>query len=93
MPKTKKKKTPVTLAGATHASGSSSNPQSSRNLIRQFHVLLKRKTFLEKAHSDGVTENEAALREVEEEINSLGGLAAYQRMSKIGQGNDREFDP
>ena len=33
--------------------------------------------------------NAEALGEIEREIEELGGLAAYQRMSSIGQGNDR----
>lgn len=35
------------------------------------------------------TENAKILADVAREIEELGGLAAYQRMSSIGQGEDR----
>ncbi|TFY68918.1 hypothetical protein EVJ58_g737 [Rhodofomes roseus] len=101
MPKAHKKtrKLPVTVNDPrqTHAavpSASSSKPTATRTVIRRFHVLIKRRTQLEKAIQrgdatmDGV-EPRAALRDVEQEIEELGGLGAYQRMSSIGQGNDR----
>lgn len=82
MPKARKRKAPVTVH--SHAErASSSNPHSSRTLIRRFHVLLK-----QQAHLQG-TEDTKSLEEVESAIEELGGLAQYQRMSSIGQGNDR----
>lgn len=101
MPKAHKKtrKLPVTTTGprqphTTVSSASSSRPAATRTVIRRFHVLIKRQTQLEKAIQrgdavvDGV-EPRAALRDVGREIEELGGLGAYQRMSSIGQGNDR----
>lgn len=34
-------------------------------------------------------ETSAAIDELDREVEELGGLAAYQRMSSIGQGEDR----
>jgi len=82
----RKKKTPITSTEKRHASGSS-NPHTTRTLIRRFHVLLKKQRQLQKDASS--SSNAKELREVEEEIEELGGLAAYQRMSSIGQGTDR----
>ncbi|KAF4578614.1 hypothetical protein EYR36_000421 [Pleurotus pulmonarius] len=96
MPKAKKRKAPIT--NNFIADPSSSKPQASRTLIRRFHVLLKKKTQLEQLLSEGadskrpnpgLAEAKLSLNEVEHEIEELGGLEAYQRMSSIGQGNDR----
>jgi 25S rRNA (adenine2142-N1)-methyltransferase len=86
MPKTRKKKTPITTSPSS--SSSSSNPHSSRTLIRQFHVLLKKQAQLQNL-SKSSADQAKALAEVEHEIEELGGLSAYQRMSSIGQGADR----
>ena len=99
MPKVhKKRKLPVTVVDhrqplATTPTASSSRPATTRTVIRRFHVLIKRKAQLEKAISrgeaiDGLDPN-TALKQVEREIEELGGLGAYQRMSSIGQGSDR----
>lgn len=82
MPRTRKKKIPITN---TDKASSSSTPTSSRTVIRRFHVLLKKQRQLKNASSA----NAEVLGEIEHEIDELGGLAAYQRMSSIGQGNDR----
>lgn len=89
MPKARKntRKAPITRGEAAAPAGSSSNPAATRAVIRRFHVLLKRKTQLEKALGDAHTAQ--ALADVEHEIESLGGLKVYQRMSTIGQGSDR----
>lgn len=101
MPKAHKKtrKLPVTVVDhrqplATTPTPSSSKPAATRTVIRRFHVLIKRKAQLEKAIRRGETsvvrgDPRTALRDVEREIEELGGLGAYQRMSTIGQGNDR----
>jgi hypothetical protein len=81
-----KRKRPITDAGYL-APNSSSTPRSSRALIRQFHILLKRQAQLKSQQQDVATAS--ALVDVEREIEKLGGLGAYQRMSAIGQGNDR----
>lgn len=86
MLKTRKRKTPVTIHSKAERT-SSSNPHSSRTLIRNFHVLLKKQAKLKA--STATAENLKALADVEREIDELGGLAAYQRMSSIGQGDDR----
>lgn len=84
MPKARKRKVPVTGSSSTRTS--SSKPQSSRTVIRRFHVLLKEQAKFE-AQKDP---NDAlALSAIQHEIEELGGLEAYQRMSAIGQGNDR----
>ncbi|KAH9952205.1 putative methyltransferase-domain-containing protein [Amylocystis lapponica] len=96
MPKARKqkRKTPVTTPeSAAHStpSGSSSNPTSTRTLIRRFHVLIKRKAQLQSTShgKNGAAKTKAELEDVERQIEELGGLGAYQRMSSIGQGNDR----
>ncbi|PCH38378.1 hypothetical protein WOLCODRAFT_97010 [Wolfiporia cocos MD-104 SS10] len=95
MPKARKpkRKVPVTKAESSTHPGSSSNPAATRTLIRRFHVLLKQKTRLEKEIRDGTVPNgrdaKLSLMEIEREIEELGGLGAYQRMSTIGQGSDR----
>ena len=86
MPKTKKRKTPITSSLDTQQA-SSSNPQATRTLIRNFHVLLKKQSQLRNASQN--LENALTLADVEREIEKLGGLEAYQRMSSIGQGVDR----
>ncbi|KAI6043032.1 putative methyltransferase-domain-containing protein [Pisolithus marmoratus] len=86
MPKARKKKVPITSDGRDIAS-SSSNPHTTRTIIRRFHLLLKKQEQLE--HNAVTTSDAAELKKVNEEIASMGGLAAYQRMSSIGQGTDR----
>lgn len=86
MPKAKKRKTPITSSLDTQQA-SSSNPQATRTLIRSFHVLLKKQTQLQNASQNSA--NILALADIEREIEKLGGLEAYQRMSSIGQGDDR----
>lgn len=85
MPKARKKKLPVTVN--QRPTGVSSNPHSSRTVIRRFHVLLKQKTQLE--NGPGSATIVAQLTNIQREIEELGGLEAYQRMSAIGQGSDR----
>ncbi|KAJ1307479.1 hypothetical protein OPQ81_001578 [Rhizoctonia solani] len=70
----------------------SAKPKSTRTLIRRFHVLIKRRTALEKQKTKPGNEISAVkteLEEIEAEIESMGGLEAYQDMSAIGQGKDR----
>ncbi|KAL1947575.1 hypothetical protein VTO73DRAFT_13299 [Trametes versicolor] len=98
MPKARKnkRKTPVTVAGPSDRpslpSGSSSRPQATRTIIRRFHVLIKRQTQLQnviQARSRNAATAQTELASVEREIEELGGLEAYQRMSSIGQSSDR----
>jgi 25S rRNA (adenine2142-N1)-methyltransferase len=86
MPKARKKKIPLTT---THTSSTSSNkPESSRTVIRRFHVLLKQQARLQKLlPSDPSKATELA--DIQSKIDELGGLDTYQRMSTAGQGNDR----
>ncbi|KAF9070415.1 nucleolus protein [Rhodocollybia butyracea] len=89
MPKVRKRKIPVTATVAsTSNTSSSSKPEASRAVIRRFHVLLKRKTQLLKA-TDRDLARKTELANVEHEIEELGGMESYQRMSTIGQGTDR----
>ncbi|ESK87534.1 nucleolus protein [Moniliophthora roreri MCA 2997] len=85
MPKIRKKKAPITGPPST----ASSKPESSRHVIRKFHVLLKRQAQLQKKLESGDPTASKALTDVRHEIDELGGLDNYQRMSAIGQGNDR----
>jgi 25S rRNA (adenine2142-N1)-methyltransferase len=77
MPKSTRRKIPVTLIGRHDSS--SSTPRASRTVIRKFHRLLKQQ---KSAQGD-------ALANVNREIEKLGGLEAYQHMSCIGQSSDR----
>jgi 25S rRNA (adenine2142-N1)-methyltransferase len=76
MPQTRRRKLPVTLA---ERHGSSSTPRASRTIIRRFHTLLKQQKC---AQGD-------ALANINREIEALGGLEEYQRMSCVGQSDDR----
>ncbi|KAI0781194.1 putative methyltransferase-domain-containing protein [Trametes elegans] len=101
MPKARKtkRKAPVTAPAAPHASdrpvqpsGSSSRPQATRTVIRRFHVLIKRQAQLHqaiRARKSNVLAAHTELNAVEREIEELGGLETYQRMSAIGQDKDR----
>ena len=86
MPKASKRKPAVTQLGAAGPS-SSSKPQSSRTVIRRFHTLLKQQTQLQAGSQTAHTTEQLAM--IAKEIDELGGLAAYQQMSSIGQGEDR----
>ncbi|KZV62615.1 nucleolus protein [Peniophora sp. CONT] len=86
MPKATKRKTAITQLNVAGPS-SSSKPQSSRTVIRRFHTLLKQQAQLKaEPQTAHVLER---LVEIMREIEELGGLAAYQQMSSIGQGEDR----
>ncbi|KIK95852.1 hypothetical protein PAXRUDRAFT_139773 [Paxillus rubicundulus Ve08.2h10] len=90
MPKARKKKTPITVTAIHRTSNSghtSSNPHTTRTLIRRFHVLLKKQRQLQRNVSSACHARE--VQDVEREMEEMGGLAAYQRMSTIGQGSDR----
>jgi len=78
--KSKKRTTPVT------GTGTKSRPSSTktRSVIRKFHVLLKSRRKLE-----GQPGNGQELDAIDEQISGLGGLDAYQRMSKQGQSTER----
>src|SRR5260221_8260957 len=79
MPRTSRRRNlPVTLIN-TEKHGSSSTPRASRTVIRRFHTLFKQQKC---AQGD-------ALANINREIEALGGLERYQRMSCIGQGGDR----
>lgn len=85
MAKSRKKKTPITRSTNIN---SSSSPHSSRTVIRQFHVLLKRRAQLQAPRTQAASDAKE-LADVENRIAELGGLERYQQMSFIGQGNDR----
>ena len=76
----KRRKTPVTRTGTE------SRPSSTktRSVIRKFHVLLKSRRKLERLPG-----NERELNVIDEQMNGLGGLDAYQRMSQEGQSTER----
>ncbi|KAJ7184197.1 nucleolus protein [Mycena filopes] len=87
MGKARKRKTPLTTVNAP-TSTSSSKPESSRKVIRQYHVLLKQQAQLEALEKRDVTTTQT-LEAIKRQIDDLGGLEFYQRMSTIGQGQDR----
>ncbi|KAI0085453.1 nucleolus protein [Irpex rosettiformis] len=104
MPKTRKpkRKVPVTVRKGkrsgtrTPGPSGSSKPAATRKVIRRFHILHKRQAQLQKfLEGDSVELSRQAkdareeLQAIEQEISDMGGLEAYQKMSVIGQGNDR----
>ena len=80
MVSSKRRKTPVTGTG-TKARPSSTK---TRSVIRKFHTLLK-----SRSKAEGRPDNGQELDAIDEQINSLGGLDAYQQMSKQGQSAER----
>ncbi len=86
MPKSKKRKRPISEPDTT--TSSSHKPRASRNVIRRFHALTKTQAHLKNKPNLDPSEAEE-LAKVNEEIEGLGGLKSYQQMSAIGQGNDR----
>ena len=80
MASSKKRKTPVT------GTSTKSRPSSTktRSVIRKFHVLLKSRRKLE-----GRPGNVQEIDAIDGQIGGLGGLDAYQRMSKQGQSAER----
>lgn len=80
MATSKRRKTPVTGTGAKARPSST----KTRAVIRNFHVLLKSRRKLE-----GRPGNGQELEAIDKQISSLGGLDAYQGMSKQGQSAER----
>lgn len=70
MPKTRKRKTPIT--NVTSNSTTTSKPESSRAVIRRFHVLLKRQVQLQKLVVHDLAQR-IELANVVREIEELGG--------------------
>ena len=86
MGRSKKRKVPVTVPAHKSTTKSPKSP-TTRSTIRQFHVLLKRRAQLEaKPRSLEISRE---LEEIDQEMNSLGGLEQYQEMSVVGQSNER----
>ncbi|KAJ3536933.1 hypothetical protein NMY22_g5820 [Coprinellus aureogranulatus] len=87
MPKARKRKTPIVQQSNSDAARSS-KPEVTRSVIREFHVLLKRQTQLQKSKAKdaaAITE----LDQIQKRIEELGGLERYQHMSAVGQKDDR----
>ena len=63
----------------------SQNTLTGHNLIRRFHILLKRRERL----ATGSSSTSLELIDIEKEITELGGLETYQRISAQGQSEDR----
>ena len=80
MASSKRRKTPVT------GTDTRTRPSSTktRAVIRKFHLLLKSRRKLE-----GRPGNERELEAIDKQISGLGGLDAYQAMSKLGQSAER----
>ncbi|KDR81429.1 hypothetical protein GALMADRAFT_239318 [Galerina marginata CBS 339.88] len=81
MPKPKKRKQPI----VTGNSNTSIAAQSCRNTIREYHVLIKRRRQLE----NNFEEHDKSLKEIEYQIETLGGLERYQQLSSLGQREER----
>ncbi|KAF8163119.1 putative methyltransferase-domain-containing protein [Crassisporium funariophilum] len=83
MPKARKRKLPIAHI-ATRVHNPSTDAQSCRTIIRQFHILLKRRRQLETDLNSAIE-----LAEIDHQISSLGGLERYQQMSALGQREER----
>jgi len=89
MPNKKRKKIcPITSASARPLSHPTSS--TTRNVIREFHALQKRKSQLQLRQSQSKVDRDSEeINQIEIRIRSLGGLKRYQEMSRVGQSNDR----
>lgn len=84
MPRAKKRRQPI-VSGANSSPNSSTAAQACRNVIRQYHVLLKRRKQLE---NDSQLHKQS-LADIEDQIKALGGLERYQQLSALGQREER----
>ncbi|KAK8843412.1 hypothetical protein IAR55_007069 [Kwoniella newhampshirensis] len=94
--KRRSKKAPLTksVAGPTKAAVSHKLTQAT---IASYHTLLKRQAILRRdlAAAKGNSESrqiQQSLDRIDHELESLGGLEAYQRASKLGQSRERGGD-
>ena len=87
MPRLRKRKQPIARV-ADVSPTSSTSAQSCRTVIRQFHVLLKKKRQLEQQIATGGV-SPTAVSEIDMQIKELGGLEHYQQLSVLGQSQDR----
>ncbi len=75
------------LRGASH--------KATQSIIQSFHVLLKKKSLLEKSRSSNAANGDevsSQLIAINAEIEALGGLDAYQEASTLGQDKERGGD-
>ncbi|RXW24927.1 hypothetical protein EST38_g938 [Candolleomyces aberdarensis] len=86
MPKARKRKTPIVQANTD--APTSSKPEVTRSVIREFHTLLKRQAQLQKKGTQDATTT-SELSQIQKRIDELGGLERYQHMSAVGQKDDR----
>ena len=84
MTKARKRKQPIVSSLSSNAT-SSIAAQGCRNVIRQYHVLLKRRKQLENDQQL----HEQSLADIEARIHALGGLERYQQLSALGQREER----
>lgn len=85
MPKDKRRKNPIVQISYTFPS---TNAKDCRKTIRQFHILLKRRSQLNHRQDPSPVEVEE-LADIEKEIIRLGGLEKYQQLSVHGQKDER----
>jgi 25S rRNA (adenine(2142)-N(1))-methyltransferase, Bmt2 len=85
MARSRKRKAPITVNTSTKQATTSS--LHTRSVIRRFHSLLKSRHRIE--HDANNASRQRKLDAIDAQINQLGGLDAYQRMSKLGQATDR----
>jgi 25S rRNA (adenine2142-N1)-methyltransferase len=87
---TRARKEPITRTGQARIGKSSTATQAT---ISRFHTLLKRQAQLKsKLESACSSKSVQELAEVEREMEDLGGLAAYQEASILGQDETRGGD-
>src|SRR5437868_4922773 len=97
-----KKKKPITggvrPTGAAKQSLRGTSHKVTQAVIQRYHVLLKRKSVLERdlrrasSQVKDLPPIEEELQAVMQEIDSLGGLNAYQEASTLGQDKERGGD-
>ena len=86
---------PTAGPSASRPTKSKSKSKSSRQtqaIISTYHTLLKRRQQLQSSSNPNDAAATAAIAKLEKEMESLGGLDAYQKASQMGQTKERGGD-
>lgn len=96
-----RRKAPITAtakdAGQVKSGLSGASSKATQAVIQQYHVLLKRRSVLEKHLVEATSTEKAALyneelRAIQATIQESGGLETYQEASTLGQDKERGGD-
>ena len=95
-PKTRRKQPITVIPTSSTPSTRGASHKATQSIIQSFHVLLKKKSLLEKSISSNSKDDEerisSQLGTINAEIEALGGLDAYQEASSLGQDKERGGD-